>query len=190
MPIRFRKLPSLTARPRLSAALAAVALLTLTHLEGGAIAQGQPASDLTGQWSWEESVLIVAPGDVIPGIFDVDPEGPVMQVRCLASGALTIQQNGSSFSGSADQQWSCVTAGGQTALQAPFPATFDITGSITGRGVHFTADVGQGFSCSYHGSLGVTGDVATAINATGDCDVPLPFHPNTDKSVYFTATRQ
>ena len=188
MPIRFRRLPSLTARPTLTAALA-IALLTLT-LEGGAMAQGQPASDLTGQWSWEEAVLVIGAGDIVPGIFDVDPEGPVMQVRCFTSGTLTIQQNGSSFSGSADQQWSCVTGGGQTALQAPFPATFDITGSITGRGVHFVADVGQGFSCSYHGALGVTGDVATAINATGGCDVPLPFHPNTDKSVYFTAIRQ
>ena len=168
---------------------AAVALLTMT-LQGGAMAQGQAAADLAGQWSWAESVIIVGPGPIVAGIFTVQVEGPVMHVRCQTGGSLAIQQSGSSFTGSADQQWSCVTAGGQNALSAPFPPTFDVAGSIHGRSVHFAADVGQGFTCSYAGSLGVTSGVADSINATGGCDVPLPFHPNMDKSVSFDATRQ
>jgi hypothetical protein len=190
MRIRLCRRPGLKVRSKMTATVAAVAVVTLTMLDGGAAAQGQPPADLAGQWSWEESVLVVGPGDILPGAFGVDPEGPVMHLRCLTWGGLTIQQAGSSFSGSADQQWSCVTAGGQIATQAPFPPTFDIAGSTTGRGVHFVADVGQGFTCSYSGSLGVAAGIATAINTTGDCDVPLPFHPNTDKSVFFNAVRQ
>jgi hypothetical protein len=172
-----------------SATAAAAVLLTTTWLAGVTLAQGPPAPDVSGQWSWTESIILTVPGDVAAGQFGVQVEGPVMHFRCQTWGDLTIQQNGTSFSGSATQQWSCVSSGGQSATSAPFPPGFGITGSIAGRGVGFVADVGQGFTCSYSGSLGVTGSVATSINATGGCDVPLPFHPNMDKSVSFDATR-
>ena len=113
-----------------------------------------------------------------------------MHVNCDTWGGLTLLQNGDSFTGTADQQWACVTNGGQVAATAPFPPVFDVSGSIEGRAVHFIADVGQGLTCAYAGALTVANGTAISLNATGGCDVPLPFHPNMDKSVSFDATRQ
>jgi len=146
--------------------------------------------DVNGAWAWNELVIITAPGDVVAALFGVEVEGPVMHVQCRTWGGLTIQQNGSSFTGSADQQWSCDTQGGQSAQTAPFPPGFDVSGSIRGHAIDFSADVGQGFSCSYNGALQVNDDVATSLKATGGCDIPAPFHPNMDKSVSFDAVRQ
>ena len=179
---RFRLTKSLT--------LTIAAVLFLTGLERPALSADGPVPDVSGDWTWNELVILTAPGDVVAALFGVQVEAPVMHVTCQAGGDLTLQQNGISFTGSASQGWSCVTQGGQPAATAPFPPAFDVTGSIVGQSVRFTADLGQGFSCSYIGSLRVDSGVATEINSTGGCDVPAPFHPNMDKSVYFNATRQ
>jgi hypothetical protein len=170
---------------------AATALLLTTIVSQPAIEAAQPAvPDVSGSWAWNESVIFVGPGDIIAFFFGVQVEGPVMHMQCQTWGALTIQQNGDAFTGAADQQWACVSQGGQVALSAPFPATFDVSGAITGHAVHFVADFGQGFTCSYGGSMTVVNGMATSLNATGGCDVPLPIHPNMDKSISFDATRQ
>ena len=170
--------------------LTIASILFLTGLEPPALSADATVPDVSGSWTWSELVILTAPGDVVAALFGVQVEAPVMHLTCQAGGDLTLQQNGTSFSGSASQGWSCVTHGGQIATTAPFPPAFDVAGSIVGRSVRFTGDVGQGFTCSYVGSLRVESDVATEINSTGGCDVPAPFHPNMDKSVYFNATRQ
>jgi hypothetical protein len=179
---RFRLTKSLT--------LTIASVLFLTGLEPPALSADGTVPDVSGDWTWSELVILTAPGDVVAALFSVQVEAPVMHVTCQTGGDLTLQQNGSSFSGSASQAWSCVTHGGQPAATAPFPPAFDVTGSIVGQSVQFTADLGQGFTCSYVGSLRANGGVAIAINSTGGCDVPAPFHPTLDKSVYFDAIRQ
>ena len=170
-------------------AIASALLVAITSLHPVVASTHRTVPDVSGSWSWNELVVLTAPGAAVAAFFGVVIEGPVMHVRCETWGELAIQQTGASFSGLTDQQWACVTAGGQAALTAPFPPAFAISGSISGHAVEFIADVGQGVSCSYRGSLSVAGGVATSINTTGGCDVPAPFHPNMDKSIYFNATR-
>jgi hypothetical protein len=168
-------------------------VLTLVLVAGalpGSVRAGRAAPDISGAWTWNELVIVTAPGSVIAGLFGIQIEGPIMHMTCQSGGGLTIQQSGESFTGSADQQWSCISSGGQSAAQGPFPPTFGISGEIAGRSLHFTADVGQGVSCSYRGDVRVSNDTASSFHTTGGCDVPLPFHPNMNKSVYFDATRQ
>ena len=184
MPNRVRLTRSLTLT------VACALFMLNTGLRPSVISAQGSVADVSGTWTWNEYVIFTGPGPAITAFFQVQLEGPVMHVRCDTWGGLTIQQNGPSFTGFADQQWACVTQGGQTAQSAPFPPGFSVSGEITGRGVHFVADVGQGFSCSYDGSLRVAGGVATSLNATGGCDVPMPFHPNMDRSISFDATRQ
>ena len=176
---------------RVTRAIAAALLLAATAADAPpAWAAGQAAPDVSGTWSWNEHIILTVPADVAAFAFGVAPEGPVMHLTCDSRGTLLIQQNGASFTGSTDQQASCVTRGGQVATP-PFPPFFDLAGTITGRAVHFTTgDLGQGITCTYHGSLSVHDGVATALNASGGCDVPIPVHPNTDKSVSFDAVRQ
>ena len=181
----------MSGQRRLAKLLTLIAsVLFLTGLEPPALSAEGTVPDVSGNWTWSELVLLTGPGGVVAGLFGVQVEAPVMHVTCQAGGDLTLQQIGASFSGSASQGWSCVTHGGQNATVAPFPPGFDVAGSILGQSIRFTADVGQGITCSYLGALGVDDGVATAINTTGGCDVPAPFHPNMDKSVYFNATRQ
>jgi hypothetical protein len=183
-----------TIRRTLRKLVTLTALALLLAATGGA---GQPARaggpvvpDVSGSWSWNEHIIVKLPGDLGALIFGVAPEGPVMHLTCDAWGILLIQRDGASFTGSTDQNASCVTNGGQAATTIPFPPFFDVTGTIVGRAVHFeSGDLGQGISCSYHGSLGVADGVATSLNATGGCDVPIPVHPNMDKSVSFDAVR-
>ena len=184
-------MPGRARQPKsLSQTIAAALFFTTTSLNPSVLSTEERVPDVSGDWTWEEAVIFIAPGYIVAAFFGVQVEGPIMHLRCQTGGGLTIQQNGASFSGSADQQWACVTRGGQPTPTAPFPPAFDVSGSITGHAVHFSADIGQGFSCSYAGSLSVVNGVATSINATGGCDVPLPVHPNMDKSVSFDATRQ
>lgn len=173
-----------------SLTLIIASILFLTGLEPPVLSAEATVPDVSGNWTWSELAIFTGPGGVVAGLFGVQVEGPVMHVTCQTGGDLSLQQSGASFSGSASQGWSCVTHGGQNATSAPFPPGFDVTGSIVGRSIRFTADVGQGFTCSYLGSLSVDGGVASAINTTGGCDVPAPFHPNMDKSVYFNADRK
>jgi hypothetical protein len=179
----------LPKRPALAIA-SALLLAIAVALTPPTAAAGRTVPDVDGDWTWNEHVILILPGGIASAIFGVAPEGPVMHLTCETWGHLAIQQNGSSFSGSTDQQGSCITKGGQTTLMTPFPPGFDIAGSITGHAVHFsTVGLGPG-ECSYHGSLSVDDGVATFLNATGGCDIPLPFHPNMDKSVSFDAVRQ
>jgi hypothetical protein len=155
-----------------------------------ALAKGAPVADLSGSWSWQEEVLIKLPSELAMAIFGIsESEGPVMNLTCHSWGALTLVQNGATFTGTATQTSSCETQGGQTANTPPFPPGFSLEGHITGRAVRFNADVGEGFYCPYTGTLTVDGGRATHLNATGRCDVPAPVHPNATKSLSFDATR-
>jgi hypothetical protein len=182
----------LTPRRVLLALAMAVALLPATgSLTSTAVAAGQTVPDISGEWTWRESSIMTLPDDLAAAFFGVVPEGRVMHLTCEAWGELTVQQNGLVFSGSLTQQASCVTGGGQPTPTTPFPGSFDITGSISGRSVHFTTgDLGPGVVCSYAGSVSVADGVATSFNTTGGCDIPFPFHPSMSRSVSFDATRQ
>jgi hypothetical protein len=113
-----------------------------------------------------------------------------MTLRCVSSGDATLTQTGNDFSGFATQSSSCETSGGQLAATPPFPPGFGISGTINGRHVAFSADVGNGIECSYRGAVRTWLGEAVAIDATGDCDVPAPFKPNASKSLSFDMYRQ
>ena len=146
--------------------------------------------DLSGPWLWEEDILVVLPGEVVMDVFGVaESEGPVMILRCQTWGDMTLTQSGNSFDGLATQSSSCTTRGGQPAMHPPFPPGFGVSGSIYGRFVSFSADVGDGIDCSYHGIVRVRFGQTEAVNATGGCDVPAPFEPNVSRSISFDMYR-
>ena len=182
----------LTPRRILQALAIAAALLPATgSLTTTAVAAAQTVPDISGEWTWRESTMVTVPGDIAAAFWGVVPEGRVMHLTCEAWGSLTVQQSGAVFSGSATQQATCVTGGGQQTPTTPFPASFDINGSISGHSLRFTTgDLGPGVVCSYVGSVSVANGVATSLNTTGGCDDPFPFHPSVTKSVSFDATRQ
>jgi hypothetical protein len=141
--------------------------------------------DISGQWQWDEQVVVVGPGEFLMGAFQIpESEGPVMQLNCETSGTLDVIQNGASFSGSTDQDVLCTTKGGQASTNTPFPPFFTVEGSITGRSIHFEGPTG----CTYHGSLVVENGVVKEINATGKCDVPIDVQPLVVENTYH-ATR-
>lgn len=176
-------------RPFLHAVTIFLALLAVCGTTATALEPKTP--DVRGDWAWNEHSIILGPAEEIMAFFGIpEPEGPVMRMICDAWGTLTIDQNGASFTGDTGQDGSCTTEGGQPALTTPFPPSFSITGFITGHAVHFdTGDLGGGIVCAYRGSLDVSDGIATELNGTGGCDVPLPFHPNMNKSLSFDATR-
>jgi hypothetical protein len=169
---------------------AAGLVLVITATSWPYAAPGPIAPDVGGVWDWHERSVVLAPTEFIVAFFGpLEPEGPVMRLSCDAWGTMTLQQNGSSFSGSTGQDGTCTTQGGQVTPVTPFPPSFTVSGSIDGHAVKFDADVGQGIVCSYQGSLSVSNGVATRFDTSGGCDVPFPFHPNMNKSLSFDMTR-
>ena len=176
---------------RLTLFAAAMMLLSISSAaELPAATVGPATPNISGDWSWDDHLILVAPDYAVMAFFGVtESEGPVMHVTCHTWGTMHLNQNGASFSGNSDQDGACTTQGGQSATTTPFPPSFDIDGSISGHSVHMNQDVGDGIICSYRGSLTVANGVATKLNATGGCDVPLPFHPSMNRDVIFDATR-
>jgi hypothetical protein len=175
---------------RLSFPVATILLLAVCVVSVRATPAGQKTPNVSGNWSWNGKTIILGPDELIMAFFGIpESEGPVMRLICDTWGTMTLTQSGTSFSGVADQDGSCTTAGEQSASTTPFPPFFSIDGSVTGHAVHFDGDVGEGIVCPYQGSLDVQDGLATQLNATGRCVVPFPAHPLLDKELEFNATR-
>jgi hypothetical protein len=151
------------------------------------------AADLSGSWTFERQLMITAPPWVAQAVFGVEPEGPITRISCDGTGVLLLEQDGTSFWGSAAMTGgTCSTAGGQQyAMQQPDIQIVD--GSLRGRSARFTWLEDGFLGCPYH--VVVSGDVMTG---TGRCVVPghpqspVPLDPppsGTSKTVSFRATR-
>lgn len=148
-----------------------------------ALASAQGASiDLSGTWSWSETVTTIIP-PLIAGIIGIVPEGPVTSATCYDSGTFSLVQTGNTFAGTATQTTACITKGGQQ-YAAPFPPTLDILdGHIRGQSIDFL--FGEG--CPYRGTISLSEGVAVQIGGTGKCEIAL--HPALLKTVSWQATR-
>lgn len=140
--------------------------------------------DISGAWNYAEtSVLVIKPG------------GEVLQIICFSpDGVLTIDQNGSTFTGTLTHPTSiCEMKDGQV-VPAPWPLPYEATlsGRITGRGIHidqFDAPPAPPVHCPKQGAIEVTGGEAVGLRTTGRCDLSfLPFRPATARNSA-TATR-
>jgi hypothetical protein len=139
--------------------------------------------DISGDWLWSESNIIMIPGHVSE-LIGIEQEGPTLHLKCSVAGTLAVTQTGNTFTGEATQSGECFTQGGQGPI-FPFPPTLHALGEI-GPGHSFFIDFGD---CEYNGHLSVnpsTGEV-TAISATGNC--AEVFSPASFKAVGWSAVR-
>ena len=137
--------------------------------------------DVGGTWVHTETVWLTFAGLAAPA-FGVAPEGPVLHVTCEVVGTLTLDQDGSTFTGTLtfdDARTACRTKGGQTA-SAPWanPYTAAISGSVTGHALHFDQVEPDGIVCPKNGSATVVDGIATRLDIRGRCDLSaFPFRP-------------
>jgi len=139
------------------------------------LAQGGQAIDIDGVWSYAEETLLV-----------LKPEGEVLHARCFSpDGVLTIQQTGSTFTGTLTHPTgSCVTKDGHV-IPPPWDLPYEavLSGRITGRALHIDqVDAPPAppvpVHCPKHGAIQVVGGTAVGLTTTGRCDLsalPFPF---------------
>lgn len=140
--------------------------------------------DISGTWHYTETtVMVVHAGPEITRLDCVSPEGE-----------LTIQQDGTTFTGTLTHSaGTCLLADG---TQAPtpweLPYRAELSGSISGDLFHFDQFDLPGqppVHCPKHGSITLSGDTAIEIRTTGICDLSsLPFPAMATNSA--VATRQ
>jgi hypothetical protein len=141
-------------------------------------ASSQSASvSVDGVWNYQEDTVLLFPGDLAPA-FGLAPEGPVLQIHCSSpNGMLTLNQTGSTITGTLEHPTSsCRTKGGQAAPPPwglPYRAT--LTGRITGRGLHLDqlddpAAPGA-VACPKNGTVQVAGGTAVGLKTVGRCDL-------------------
>jgi hypothetical protein len=140
--------------------------------------------DISGIWHYSETtVMVVQAGPEITRLDCVSPEGE-----------LTIEQDGSTFTGTLTHAAGmCLTSDG---TQAPTPWALpyqaELSGSISGDLFHFDQIDVPGdppVHCPKHGSITLSGDTAVEIRTTGVCDLSaLPFPAMATNSA--VATRQ
>jgi hypothetical protein len=127
--------------------------------------------DISGTWRYHESTIMV-----------VQPEQAIMRLECVSpEGVLTIEQNGSTFTGTLTHTaGTCLTPDGQevpTPWTLPYHAV--LSGSISGHHFHFDQFDEPGeppVRCPKHGSVEVANGQVVQFNTTGFCDLSvLPF---------------
>jgi hypothetical protein len=131
------------------------------------------AMDIDGVWSYAEETVIV-----------IKPAGEVLHLRCVSpDGVLTIQQTGSTFTGTLTHPTgSCETKDGQV-IPPPWPLPYEavLSGRITGRALQidqYDAPPAPPVHCPKHGTIQVAGGEAVGLTTTGRCDLsalPFPF---------------
>lgn len=168
-------------RNRLSLIVLTAAMLTGCDGERGVAAPNAPSlaqgsgspADIDGVWSYSEEVfLVIKPGD------------EVLHLRCVSpDGVLTLDQNGSTFTGTlVYSTGSCETKDGQV-LPPPWPLPYEavLSGHIAGRSVHidqFDAPPAPPVHCPKTGTIEISGEVAVRLTTVGRCDLSsAPFRP-------------
>jgi hypothetical protein len=167
-----------------------------SRIPAAAAAAAAAAADLSGGWTFAREVKITAPPWVAELVFGVEPEGSVTHIRCADTGSMTLEPDGTGFSGMAWRlEGTCETAGGQVFPMAP--SLIQIAdGSVRGRSAHFDWVEDGYLRCPYHAVL--SGGGLEHLAGTGRCIVPghpqspVPANPppaGTSKTVSFSAWR-
>lgn len=138
---------------------------------GGQSANSGAAGEinLTGSWTWQETVESAIPPFIVEMIGQgIVPEGEVTYLTCKGGGEMRLVQTGGTFEGTATQGGSCVTEGGQGPFWPPsFPPLLEVTdGVIAGRDLSWTFN-----NCVY--TAKVVGNGSQLVGQ-GACDIPLP----------------
>jgi hypothetical protein len=142
--------------------------------------------DIDGTWTYSEETRMTLPGELLLEVGG-EWEGPVLHLTCLsADGLLEIDQAGTSFTGTLEYQTgTCRTKGGQ-AVPPPWPLPYRavLSGRITGTALQIEqwddppGPGPDGVRCPKHGTITVSGGVATTVTTRGRCDLSaLPFQP-------------
>jgi hypothetical protein len=153
---------------------------------GSSSASPNAELDLSGVYDWSETTILKLRPEAV-ALFGVAVEGPVTHIECRSSGELTLVQTPAGVTGSATQQSTCVTAGGQAFVPPIFPPAWTMTGQLTGRSFTFVIDTGV-FPCPYRGSVRAQGGQVVELKATGSCEVPSEL--GHDKILHWRAVRQ
>lgn len=132
---------------------------------------GDSAIDISGTWLYAETTVMVA-----------QPEQEIVRLECVSpEGVLTIEQDGSTFTGTLTHPaGTCQTSDG-----SPFPPPWTLpyhatlSGSISGELFHFDQfddPPDPPVHCPKHGSITTANGVAVELRTTGLCDLSvLPF---------------
>jgi hypothetical protein len=133
--------------------------------------------DVSGSWNWSSAGHLTIPDSEVERLLGIEPEGPITQLRCEATGTMEVSQAGTIFNGSATRKTSRCETGGGRMLELPtatFPETLPIVeGLIKGRAVHFLFGAVAGLGCPHNGAIqDVVEDVARELTATGRCIIP------------------
>jgi hypothetical protein len=151
---------------RLAALTIALAMNTLC----GEASRSSHEYDLTGSWTWNETVESAIPPFIVEMIGQgIIPEGEVTYLTCEASGETELVQTGDSFAGTATQAGSCFTDGGQGPFWPPsFTPMLRVTnGVISGKDISFNFG-----TCNYTAKVVGSGD---KLVGEGACPIPLPY---------------
>jgi hypothetical protein len=127
----------------------------------------KPSYDLTGSWTWEETVRSAIP-PFIAELIPIIPEGEVTYLSCKGGGQLQLVQTGETLTGTATQGGVCFTDGGQGPFWPPsFPPQLVVTnGTVSGKDVSFSFN-----NCHYTAKIVGSGD---KLMGDGECELPLP----------------
>ena len=142
----------------------------MTPAAGGQSAtSGAEEINLTGSWTWQETVESAIPPFIVEMIGQgIVPEGEVTYLTCKGGGEIKLVQTGGTFEGTATQGGSCVTEGGQGPFWPPsFPPLLEVTnGVLSGKDISWTFN-----NCAYTAKVVGSGN---RLVGKGACDIPLP----------------
>jgi hypothetical protein len=142
---------------------------TLGAVGQSANSDAREATNLTGSWTWQETVESAIPPFIVEMIGQgIVPEGEITYLTCKGGGEITLTQTGDTFAGTATQGGTCMTAGGQGPFWPPsFPPLLEVTnGVISGRDISWRFN-----NCAYTAKVVGGGDKVVGQSA---CDIPLP----------------
>jgi hypothetical protein len=149
-------------------------------VDGHVAAKAAQASgiDVAGAWTVEHENFIHL-DEFSAQLFGFVPEGTRTTIRCAASSLMTLQQDGSSFTGSyLPLEAVCVSSGGQSVTSPPgAPASDIVDGEIRGGSVQFTLLGEPGPVACYARGVVTELDGDTAIGLSGNWHCLEPGHP-------------
>jgi hypothetical protein len=137
------------------------------------LSEARAVPHISGEWNYSETTFLV-----------LKPEDDVLHLTCTSpNGELTINQTGSTFTGTLTYQTgTCETKDGQavpTPWALPYNAT--LSGRITGKALHidqYDAPPSPPVHCPKNGTIRLEDGVPVALTTKGSCDLSdLPFRP-------------
>jgi hypothetical protein len=134
--------------------------------EASVLSHAVAAPDISGVWSYSETTFLV-----------LKPEDDVLHLTCSSpNGELTINQTGSTFTGTLTHHTgACEMKGGQ-AVPTPWPLPYHATfsGRIAGNALHidqYDAPPAPPVHCPKSGTIRLENGVPVALDTKGRCDL-------------------